>query len=184
MQQGSNHGFSLGQHMWSRLLCCDDIFADLLLEGLDVDTVLQDGKYYFWSSLCELQRVCTTQGKSSKSWHCVCGDASVSILVRVHLPREWHMKYPVIPGHACGSAFKSLVIPKEKPNRNSSCFIRFSNACVKLACVRLARYFLPAGVDFSVFLPPFLLALFNFYLDFWEPVQFLVWKTIFWLCIV
>lgn len=102
------------------VLCCNDTSADLLLQGLDVGTVLQDGKYYFWSSFCELQRVCITQGKGSKSWHCVCRVASVSILVRAHLPRELQVEYPVIPGHACGSAFKSLVIYKEKPNRNSS----------------------------------------------------------------
>lgn len=69
------------------------------------------------------------------------------------LVRELQMKYPVIPGHACGSAFKSLVIYEEKPNRNSSCITGFGNACVKLTCVRLAKY-LPAVVNFSLFPPP------------------------------
>lgn len=91
----------------------------------------------------------------------------MSVLVRAHLPRELQMKYAVIPGQACGSAFKSLVICKEKPKRNSSCITGFSNACVKLTCVRLAGYFLPVGVDFPLFPAPFLFALLlNFYLDF------------------
>lgn len=55
----------LCQNARSWLLCCNDTSADLLLQGLDVDTVLQDGKYYFWTSLCVLQRVCITQGRGS-----------------------------------------------------------------------------------------------------------------------
>lgn len=48
-------------------LCCNDMSADLLLQGLDVGAVLEDGQCYFWSSLWELQRVCITQGRGSKS---------------------------------------------------------------------------------------------------------------------
>lgn len=162
----------LCQNARSWLLCCNDTSADLLLQGLDVDTVLQDGKYYFWTSLCVLQRVCITQGRGSLHPGALWVELPQWVFWSGFKPRELQMKYPVIPGHACSSAVWSLVIYKEKPNRNSSCIIGFGNACVKLSCVRLARYFLPAGVDFPLFLPPFLLALlFKFAVDFWEPVQ-------------
>lgn len=162
------------------VLCCNDMSADLLLQGLDVGAVLQDGQCYFW----ELQRVCFTGEKGSKSWHCVCRVASVSVLVRAHLPRELQM-YAVIPGQACGSAFKSLVIYKEKPKRNSSCITGFSNACVKLACVRLAGYFLLAGVDFPLS-PPTVSSylVVKFLSGFLRTSPDLDWKPVFLQCTV
>lgn len=152
MQQGSARGFSLCQNVWSWLLCCNDTSADLLLQGLDVDTVLEDGKYYFWTSLCVLQRVCITQGRGSLHPDTVWVELPQWVFWSGFIGPEncrwnilWSQAVPV------GSAVWSLVIYKEKTNRNSSCITGFSNAHVKLSSVRLARCFLPAGVDFPSF---------------------------------
>lgn len=107
----------------------NDTSADLLFHGLDVDSLLQDAKCYFWTGLCEWQRISLHREKALNP-DTVYRVASVSILVRVHLPRELQMKYPVIPGHTCGSAYRSLVVSKEKPKRNSPCITGFSNVCV------------------------------------------------------
>lgn len=83
--------------------------------------------------------------------------ASVSFLVRVHLPRELQMKCALISDDSRGHAFDPWWSVRKNPD-HSSCIPGFNSICVNFFCLWLSRYFLPTWVDFPLFSLPFLLA--------------------------
>lgn len=145
-----------------------------------------------WWHLCRFAVIGHGCGYCSSGWEILVGVAFVSYrefalhrekalshdTVCAEIPQWVFWSVFTCPGNCRWSILWSQAMPPNpwwslRKNRNSSCITGFSNACVKLTCVRLGRYFLPAGLNSSLFPLPFLLALlFKFYLDFWEPVQF------------